>query len=412
MKTVLMISDYIEGQPVVASVRYTGLMKYFAKYMNIVTINNKLLGEEQSKFSIINYKYLTPNNIYSQNFNAKESIPNKKPLEKLLRNRWVLSSWRNYKYNEYKFKQANRALFNKLDLYLAENTVDAIFVTVPDIYGLFILKDIKKKYPNLPAIVEVRDILNNKIGTGNPTFALKKAEKIMLEYSDGIIALSQGIYNYYKDLKPDIKITIIRNGYDHELFLDSKYESVLVKDNKLVLAHIGSIYKGRNIKEFIYGLMDFHIKTGIFVDFNIIGILDKEAIEGINEFKVSNGVNVNLLGTLPHKNAVEYLKKSNIAVIITHKKGSDYAIPGKAFEYIGACKPILAVTEDKELVSLIQSKYGECAEHDRKDIAMKLIDLINYDYHFSDRIKYSREIQAEKIIQYIMGVLSKSKCKV
>ncbi|PGK86589.1 hypothetical protein CN911_30230, partial [Bacillus thuringiensis] len=70
-------------------------------------------------------------------------------------------------------------------------------VTVPDVYGLYILEYIKEKYPDIPAVVEVRDIIDHNIGTGNPTYIYRKAEKIMLKYADGIIALSKGIYKHY-----------------------------------------------------------------------------------------------------------------------------------------------------------------------------------------------------------------------
>lgn len=397
MKNTLVISDYIEGKPVVASVRYTGIIKYLKEEMKIIVINNEDFGECKSEFSEINYKYYTKNAKFTQDF-SKQSGNKVSIIERLMRNSLVLSGWRTYKYSQYQFDKRNQTLYKEIDRYLEKNKIDYIFVTVPDIYGLYILRYIKTRYPGIPTVVEVRDILNHKIGKGNPVYTYKKAEKLLLQYADKIITLSQGIYNHYRKIDSTKDMVIIRNGYDHELFIDCEYELIGEK-REIILAHVGSIYKGRNIKDFIMGLLKFNHTTGIKVIFNIVGILDKEALEDIKSVELSDGVQVNVVGSLPHEEAIQYLKDCDISILITHRRGSGYAIPGKVFEYIGACKPILAVTKDIELVSLIQSKYGECAEHSSSEVSQKLLKIIESTYDFSDRLNYSRMKQAKKIIE-------------
>ncbi|MEK5204713.1 glycosyltransferase [Bacillus sp. FSL R10-2789] len=404
MERMIIVSDYIEGQPVVASVRYQGIMNYLAQDREIIVINNENLGFQNSDFASVNYKYSTTKAKFTQDF-TKQDVQRVTVIEKILRTPFILSIWRNYKYSKSKFNKKNESLYLQIDECLDKNQVKAILVTVPDIYNLYILEYIKKKYPNIPAVVEVRDILNHSIGKGNPSHAYKKAEKMMLNYADGIIALSKGIYEHYKTISPHKNIKIIRNGYDHELLSSCQYEP-LVNKREITLAHIGSIYKGRNIKDFVQGLLKFHEETGIKVIFNIVGILDKEALEDINSMENNEGIELNIIGTVPHKEAIQYLKECDVSVIITHKEGSGYAIPGKTFEYIGACKPILAITEDFELVSFISSKYGECAKHEASDVANKLDKIIKSEYDFSDRLEYSRKKQVEKIIDYLKDVKS------
>ncbi|QWI70276.1 hypothetical protein ER45_026670 [Bacillus mycoides] len=336
MERMIIVSDYIEGQPVVASVRYQGIMNYLAQDREIIVINNENLGFQNSDFASVNYKYSTTKAKFTQDF-TKQDVQRVTVIEKILRTPFILSIWRNYKYSKSKFNKKNESLYLQIDECLDKNQVKAILVTVPDIYNLYILEYIKKKYPNIPAVVEVRDILNHSIGKGNPSHAYKKAEKMMLNYADGIIALSKGIYEHYKTISPHKNIKIIRNGYDHELLSSCQYEP-LVNKREITLAHIGSIYKGRNIKDFVQGLLKFHEETGIKVIFNIVGILDKEALEDINSMENNEGIELNIIGTVPHKEAIQYLKECDVSVIITHKEGSGYAIPGKTFEYIGACK--------------------------------------------------------------------------
>ncbi|WP_438349874.1 hypothetical protein ACP8HI_04175 [Paenibacillus sp. FA6] len=404
-KTLILISDYIEGQPVVASVRYTGIMNYFADRYSLLTINDTQFGSFQSRFSTWNYKFTTPHSIFTQTIQENE-VQNKrnknKKIERILRNKWIVSTWRNYKLSKYKFDQMNKSLFNQLDQYLSTHEVAAIWVTVPDVYGLYILDYIKKKAPHIPAVIEIRDIINNDIGEGNPKRALKRAEKIISKLADGVVAVSQGIHQYYQDQDDRLDIQIIKNGYDEQYFIDSEYQPIDNAITHLELTHIGSIYKGRNIKQFIEGLIMFHERTGILITFNIVGVLDQQALHDIQSFEqVITGISIRLVGTVKHAEAIHWLKEADIAVILTHTKGSNYAIPGKTFEYIGGCKPIIAVTEDEELIALVHGKYGECAKHHREDIADRLSELVKNKYDYSDRGRFSRKSQAEQLIQFI-----------
>lgn len=386
--------------------RFSELMEYFQKKYSLVIVNDFKYGHQQSKYADINLKFKTTESRYTNNLD-QSNIKRKNNLEKLLRTGVILKLWRNFKYSKLLFNFKNKDLYNNISKLIVEDNIAAIFVTVPEIYGLYIVDLIKKKEPKIPVIVEVRDIINHSIGKGNPQLAYKKAEKILMRHADGIIALSEGIKDYYSKLtNQKLNIEVIKNGYDHIKFLDCSYNQGLAHKVRLVLAHIGSIYKGRNIKDFIAGLVAFSDATGIEVIFNIVGAIDNQAYNEISDIETPEKVKINVIGTVPHEVAIKYLKECDIAVILTHKHGSDFAIPGKTFEYIGACKPIIAVTEDKELVSLVNGKYGECASHNSNDIKEKLKKILNSQYDFSNRMLYSRETQASKIINYIENIIN------
>jgi hypothetical protein len=65
----------------------------------------------------------------------------------------------------------------------------------------------------------------------------------------------------------------------------------------------------------------------------------------------------------------------------------------KYLNIYGSCTPIIAVTEDKGLVNLVDGKYGECAAHNSEEIMKKLLKIINTKYCFDDRFRFSRKIQ-------------------
>lgn len=410
-KSIIVISDYIEGQPVVASVRYAGIMQCFADKYTLLTINDQRFGTGKTQFSDENFKFNTPNSVFTQNLQGDDVPSGRKrgSLERLLRHKWIISIWRNYKLSKHVFNQKNKSLFLQLERYLIEHEVAAVFVTVPDIYALYILDFIKHTRSHIPAIIEIRDIINHDIGEGNPKFSFKRAERLVCKHADGVIAVSQGIEQYYRNMDPTLDIKLVMNGYDEQHFSECTYSLNPTTEQHLTLAHIGSIYKGRNIAEFIEGLLLFSKRTGIHITFNIVGLLDQQALYDIHNLERSGeGVTIQIIGSVEHHMAVEWLKSADIAVILTHVKGSDYAIPGKTFEYIGACKPMIAVTEDRELIALVHGKYGECARHERQDISDRLSSILVKKYDYSDRKRYSRATQAEQLLHIMEQKMVKS----
>lgn len=407
MKTIIYITDFIEGKSNIASVRYEGLMSILRKRYNIVVVNNKKYGDQNSIYSAKNFKFDTMTTKYENLWTTKKEkkISN---IEKLIRKcKPFMTAWRNICRSQIIFNIKNKNMYKHLLDYIYKNNIYKIIATVPDIHVLYIAKMLKNKFPSIPLIVEVRDILNSNIGDANPTKARKKAEKIMLQNADGIIALTDGIRNYYtKESKPIYKnkIKTITNGYNEEDFLDTYSKKIDINKKYIKIVHIGSIYAGRNIKDFIFGLIKLSRALSIDIEFDLVGFLDGKAIEDIESLKKDvqlSKVKINIIGTKNHKEAIDYLNKADIAAILTHREGSFYAIPGKVFEYIGSRTPIIAVTKDLELIKIVHGKYGECADHDSEDIKNKILKIINTEYDFSDRKIYSRQIQANKIEEFL-----------
>lgn len=258
--------------------------------------------------------------------------------------------------------------------------------------------------PRSKIVFEVRDILNHNIGKHNPSYIMKRAEHLLLSISDGLIFLTEGIHNYYENKIPSaIPSIIVTNGFDEDDFRDCTYNQLSL-GKKLVFSHIGSIYKNRNLADFLRALILVKKTLKVSIQFNLVGFLDIDARKEIEVIKVdleSNDIDVHVTGTLSHSFALDILKRSDIAVVLTHKYGSDYAIPGKVFEYIGACKPIIAVTEDTYLKELVNHKYGECASHFPQDIFEKIMTIVSAKYDFSDKQKFSREEKTKEIISFI-----------
>lgn len=84
----------------------------------------------------------------------------------------------------------------------------------------------------------------------------------------------------------------------------------------------------------------------------------------------AGGMEVNLVGTLPHREALEYLLSADALLIVIHpEEDSDRAIPGKVYEYLAAGKPILALCEEKSALGFLLSELGNGTVVPPRDVA-------------------------------------------
>jgi glycosyltransferase involved in cell wall biosynthesis len=428
---VVFLSDYIEGSHQIASVRLNTILREFSYNYSLTIITERSNGKSSfgdtffyNRFKIP--RYLLKKNIYNKN---KEIILN--------------NDVHNNKYSkiEFSINKFIKQIFRTTETLLESSTLirrllnlknypsikkkldaaDLIFITIPSVYPIEILRDIfTKKRSNAKVVVEIRDLVVNEISKETKSLRFKKAEDFIFKYGDAFIFLTEGIKKNYEPMiknKPNIVIT---NGYDEEL-IDSlnkqnvykQSKSQLANKQELIFLHLGSIYGGRNVSDFLNGILIFlenHLQYTITVKF--IGDLDSIALGEISSFKQvieenihKNRLIIKLYAPVDNKEAMMELMNADIAVILTHRKGSEYAIPGKAFEYIGMEKPILAVSEDSGLIELIDGKFGVCSKHDKFEVARSIDKLLNMKIDYSSKNQYSRKKKSQEIVSFLNEVV-------
>ncbi|MCC6081346.1 glycosyltransferase, partial [Bacillus thuringiensis] len=140
------------------------------------------------------------------------------------------------------------------------------------------------------------------------------------------------------------------------IYSDLKY----IKKNKCIISHFGSFYGSRNPIEFIKAVDKLINKVGNNIHVNLVGKFQERSTENeVNELiKNLNLVdNFTIIRSLEHQKVIEMEQTSDLNLIITHTNGeSNYALPGKVFEYIGAKRPIFCISGDP-LLSDLMKKY-------------------------------------------------------
>jgi len=249
----------------------------------------------------------------------------------------------------------------------AKNEV-RVFSTIPEIEALVIGVLLKAVFPKkVRLVLEIRDPFSiNRIlpwGQRRRSFYWEM-ERQLLKWPDQVIFLTSEIRKRYLDNfganQPWVKNqSVITNGFNRLDFAESVPQKVQQNDG-IVFAYVGTFYDGRDPIDFLKTLEEYIRKYPQAPSFEVRfqGVVHGKSLEARILRTVASrplAPHVKWLGPSTHREAVRLMKNADVILIITHKKGSEYAIPGKIFEYMGAARPVLALTSDPLVVDLVNT---------------------------------------------------------
>ncbi len=183
-------------------------------------------------------------------------------------------------------------------------------------------------------------------------------EKKILKNADAIFVHCQTAVNHYQK-KTNKPIHIIPMG-----FYDALFEGEPLPVEEKVISHVGSFFS--------------HYK----IAFPTIKKLQAEGytfrqIGPVDEGVAFPGETV-IIPYVPHKKAIEYMRSSGQLLLVNHQ---DF-LPGKIFEYLGAMRPIIAISpkgSDAEILvseNKGKSKDALFTDFSRTGIAKKVAGII------------------------------------
>jgi len=256
--------------------------------------------------------------------------------------------------------------------------IDAIWATIGPLTSGLIGAELKKR-TGIPLLIDYRDpwTLNPyKKLSGRKLETHRRLELSMLSQADTVVTTSDYIRdvlieNNYVDSN---NVTVITNGYDPELqYINDSTETVNLDPSKIHITYTGGFYGDRQPYSFLDGLklfFDEHPEYRGKIQFNIVGNLDPEN-KIVNYCKRYNfeGL-VNTTGLVPYRSAMQYLKESDILLLVNGENdGSGIFIPGKLFDYMATKKPIIFIGEGQSKDIINELRLGETAIHDPETIS-------------------------------------------
>jgi glycosyltransferase involved in cell wall biosynthesis len=279
-----------------------------------------------------------------------------------------------------------RRLAAQLATDMDPNAKTTILASIPTLDPLYVGAMLRRLgTPDTELVLEVRDVYARpemcEYNSLRRRLEIFK-EAMLIRHVDRFLFLTDEIKRRYCTYYPHLPAMragkVITNGYDPQ-----EYGPVPRTDGRPELLHIGyfgSFYTSRNPDLLFqalsmlrqndapsFGLLRMHI-WGEPGDYPLEAKIVEHGLKGTVVYH----------GIAPHDHVIREYTTAGVNLIITHRTGSSYALPGKLFEYIGAGRPVWAITEDQILRDFI-SRYGlgYLSSHDAPGIAQTLGTILH-----------------------------------
>jgi glycosyltransferase involved in cell wall biosynthesis len=253
----------------------------------------------------------------------------------------------------------------------AVKNIAAIYSTSDPLSDHLVARRIARR-TGVPYVAEFRDLW-----LGSPYFARAhptsvhrawhaRLERRVVTEAASIVGLSRGIADYFA-LNYSKPAEVIYNCFD-----PGEYGPTAGSDSVFTVVYAGALYSSRSPEPFLAGFAEF-VKHHPSARFAVVGgspDLDLPAMVA----RLGLGGHVELVGRVPHAEALRRMQDASVLLAVQSPE-DDVHVPGKLFEYIGARRPILAVSRPCEVAELItRHQLGWVAKPETGDIAAKLTE--------------------------------------
>ena len=291
----------------------------------------------------------------------------------------------------------NKYALNKAKEIIENEGITTIITTSPPHSTQLIGLELKKQYPNINWIADLRDPWTD-IYYNQDLYQTSWAQKRNLAYERSVLLGADKIITVSEDCKclfaekADVadKITVVPNGYDTPDFEERKVEKGEITPN-YILSYVGVMapqYDLEPLKALVSGRKDILLR--------FVGVVSEEIQREINSW----GVQTEFISYVSHSEAIKYMQSSDVLLLfIPNVPNNEGILTGKLFEYLAAKRKILLFgPEEGDAMTLIsECSAGECFTKD-----FDLGDFLKKPYKGNEKVKnYSREALAEKIVSII-----------
>lgn len=240
---------------------------------------------------------------------------------------------------------------------LEEEKFDAIFTTSPP-HSVHLIGQALAKKHGLRWVADFRDEWSGGVVVHEPTWVQRRLnlrlQQRVLRAASAVICVTKGIQaSLSGTVNASDRFHLIENGFDEA---DFPARTVPAVRQPFTFCHCGSITKFSNPASLLKALsrikrQDSNIANKIhfqFVGHDVLGNL----VEDVRRLEL--GDMVDLIGYKSHQEALQYLVNADALLLVAKGNPGACFIPGKTFEYIGAGKPILALTNVKDTIDLLR----------------------------------------------------------
>lgn len=261
-----------------------------------------------------------------------------------------------------------------LKKYLEEHPVDIIVSTGPPQSMHMIGRELARQ-TGIPWIADFRDpwtkifYFKHLAMTRRTVLWHQKMEKKVLDEASAVVAVSPLVRQEFQEMT-STPVELITNGFDEcDYNPDGSRDAAGGPEKDFIITHTGLFAADGNptvlwevLKEKCSRDENFrkHLKI------ELIGKTDSQITEALHAAGLSeNTVN---LGYLPHSEAVGHQRNASVLILPLRKEPEYKAVlPGKLFEYIASCRPVLGIGQPDGAMAMIVSETNTGVVYDWED---------------------------------------------
>jgi glycosyltransferase involved in cell wall biosynthesis len=184
----------------------------------------------------------------------------------------------------------------------------------------------------------------------------QRLEASFLREADAVVTVSEGFAQALKE-RGARRVFVVTNGFDPEDYPDHQ-------ELENVVAYLGTYYPGRQDLDTALGAFSELISQGMApgLRFRFVGEYGPELHAAVRRAGLQEHVDVT--GFFPHRAALRVLGNARLLLLLGSQSGAPIDpvargwIPAKAFEYLGARRPVLYVGDVQSEVADILRQAG------------------------------------------------------
>ncbi len=301
-------------------------------------------------------------------------------------------------WNRHAFREACRLIENE--------GIENLITTSPPHSTQLIGLRLRKKYPSLNWIADLRDPWTDIYYYDNfyPTCISRSIdrsfERAVLTKADRLVTVGRSLLSLFASKIPGaaVKISVIPNGFDSRYFEGDKTGTgsgtgdISTIPGKFIVSYVGTLSPAYPVEGLARALKLYHAENPDLV-FRFAGSIAPGPGKTLRDALPPECTE--FLPYLPHSEAVKLMLASSLLIlIIPEHKSSATIITGKIYEYIGSGRPVLCIGPcDGDAAALTTgSGAGICAAPGDADAMLQFMRDVSsgsFTVSGSDNYQYS-----------------------
>jgi glycosyltransferase involved in cell wall biosynthesis len=286
---------------------------------------------------------------------------------------------------------------------------DVIYASAGPWTSLLAARRLSRKY-GIPWVAELRDLWVDNAEYQHPRWRFKiedRLERAVLGSAQGLVTVSEPLAAKLRS-KYRVPTTVIYNGYDPADYPPAGAAPPAA--NTLRILYAGSIHIGKQSPALLFAALRLLGSGRQRIQISFVGTNNPADVLNLAE-EYGVRASVEVIPSVPYSESLRLQASSDVLLYLSWLDTSEAGFfSGKVFEYMGACRPILAVgPTHSDVCAVIRERGLGLALEDPEQIAeqlrvwteQKLAGRAIDGPHHSAASDFSREQQARRLEQFL-----------